>query len=432
MSETLTPGRPPGATDSGADSAPVIPATLGESFRSYVAKVRSGEIGSLPAAIGIVGLYAFFAIAQSSFASTGNIYNIVREGGPRAIMAMGLVFVLLLGEIDLSAGVVGSAAAIFGVVLSAKHGAPWPLAILGATVFGAVCGLVLGWLRARVGIPSFVVTLAAFIAFQGVEILVMNASTGTLSISDNTLIKLDNGRLTPTQGWIFLVICMAGYAAVKFVQRGSRARQGLVVEQWSLFGLRILGLVAIGGVFVYLLNVDEAASWQQREGIHQWGVPLAVPIIVGLLVILTFILSKTRYGRHVYAVGGSNEAARRAGIQVQGIRISVFVICSTLSAFSGLLLASESRSINVADGGGNTLLLAVAAAVIGGTSLMGGRGRVVDGVLGAVALAILINGMSDLLQGTNAAAWQFIVEGIVLLVAAGVDALSRHSGRASS
>jgi D-xylose transport system permease protein len=432
MSETLTPGRPPGATDAAGSVTASVPTSLGESFHSYVSKVRSGEIGSLPAAIGIVGLYVFFAIAQSSFASTGNIYNIVREGGPRAIMAMGLVFVLLLGEIDLSAGVVGSAAAIFGVVLSAKHGAPWPLAILGATVFGAVCGLVLGWLRARVGIPSFVVTLAAFIAFQGVEILVMNASTGTLSISDNTLIKLDNGRLTPTQGWFFLVICMAGYAAVKFLQRTSRTRAGLAVEPWSLFGLRVLGLAVIGGVLVYLLNVDEAASWQQREGIHQWGVPLAVPIIVGLLVILTFILSKTRYGRHVYAVGGSNEAARRAGIQVQGIRISVFVICSTLSAFSGLLLASESRSINVADGGGNTLLLAVAAAVIGGTSLMGGRGRVVDGVLGAVALAILINGMSDLLQGTNAAAWQFIVEGIVLLVAAGVDALSRHSGRASS
>jgi D-xylose transport system permease protein len=345
---------------------------------------------------------------------------------------MGLVFVLLLGEIDLSAGVVGSTAACFGAVLSVKHNIAWPIAVVGSAAFGAASGALLGWLRARIGIPSFVVTLAAFISFQGAQILVIGSGSGQVTISDKVLLQLDNGRLTPALGWVYLVIGVAVFAAVRLIQLATRRRQGLAVEPAALTIARIGALAVGGAVFVYFCNIDQALDWQQREGIHIRGVPWPVPIIAVFLAILTFLLNKTRYGRHVYAVGGNDEAARRAGIPVRVIRTSVFIICSTMAAFSGLFFASELNGVNTQEGGGNTLLLAVAAAVVGGTSLAGGRGRVVDAVLGGFALTILAYGMSDLIKGGNAAAYQFIITGIVLLLAAAVDALSRHAGRVTS
>jgi D-xylose transport system permease protein len=423
-------------TDRRAEAAPVVtaavPRSIGETFTNYRSRLRSGEIGSMPAVIGIALLVVIFAIAQPGFWSISSFVSILQESAPTVTLAMGLVFVLLLGEIDLSAGVVGSTAASFGAILSVKHNLAWPIAILGSAAFGAVAGTLLGWLRARVGIPSFVVTLAAFISFQGAQILVIGSSSGQVTISDKMLIELDNGRLTPVLGWVYLVVGVGLYAAVKLVQVASRRRQGLAVEPISMLLFRIVALAAGGAVFVYFCNVDEALDWQQREGIHIRGVPWPVPIIAVLLAMLTFVLNKTRYGRHVYAVGGNDEAARRAGIPVRAIRTSVFVICSGMAAMSGLFFASQLNGVNTQEGGGNTLLLAVAAAVVGGTSLAGGRGRVVDAVLGGLALGILQYGMSDLIKGGNASAYQFIITGIVLLLAAAVDALSRHAGRATS
>ncbi len=423
-------------TDHRSDAAPVVTATVprsfGESFNNYRGRLRTGEIGSVPAVIGIALLVVIFSVAQSGFWSVSSFVSIVQESAPTITLAMGLVFVLLLGEIDLSAGVVGSTAACFGAILSVKHNLAWPIAIIGSAAFGAASGLLLGWLRARIGIPSFVVTLAAFISFQGAQILVIGSGSGQVSISDKVLIQLDNGRLTPALGWVYLVIGVALYAAVKLVQVATRRRQGLAVEPAALTFARIAALGVGGAVFVYFCNIDEALGWQQREGIHIRGVPWPVPIIAVFLAILTFFLNKTRYGRHVYAVGGNDEAARRAGIPVRVIRTSVFIVCSTMAAFSGLFFASELNGVNTQEGGGNTLLLAVAAAVVGGTSLAGGRGRVVDAVLGGFALTILAYGMSDLIKGGNAAAYQFIITGVVLLLAAAVDALSRHAGRVTS
>ena len=420
------------STDAAPAVTAAVPRTLGEAYNSYFRRVRTGEIGSLPAIIAIIVLFIFFSMAQSGFASMSNVDSIINEGAPTIFLAMGLVFVLLLGEIDLSAGVVGSSAACLGAVLSVRHGVAWPLAILAAAAFGAVAGTLLGWLRSRIGIPSFVVTLAAFIAFQGVQILVLGSNTGVLTITDKTLVNLDNGRMAPALGWVFMVIGVALYAAVKFVQRVGRARRGLAVEPMGLLLIRIGALLAGGIIAVYMFNRDQALSWQSREGLHIWGVPYIVVVIVAFLAVLGFVLGKTRYGRHVYAVGGNDEAARRAGIPVVVVRMSVFVICSAMAGFSGIVLASQNAGVNTQQGGGNTLLLAVAAAVIGGTSLMGGRGRIVDAVLGGVALAILQNGMSNLIRSGNSAAWKLIVEGIVLLLAAAVDALSRHAGRSTS
>ena len=415
------------SADPGGIVAARIPQTFRGTAHSYLRHLRSGETGSVPAVVGALVLMAIFGIAQSNFLSSSNLADIVQQAAPTTIMAMGLVFVLLLGEIDLSAGVVGSTAAAFGAVLSVKHGMPWYVAILGSAAFGAVVGLLLGWLRARIGIPSFVVTLSAFIAFQGVQILVIDSKSNGIQISDQILHNLYFGRLAPAVGWILLVVCVLAYAAVKLVQGAARRRQNLITEPVSVLGLRVAAMLVFGGLFVYLMNIDQAASWQQRAGIHQRGLPWSAVIILGLLVVLGFVLTKTRYGRHVFAVGGNEEASRRAGIRVLTIRTSVFVICSAMAAISGLTLAGQLGGVSTGDGAGNTLLLAVAAAVIGGTSLMGGRGRVVDAVLGGVVLAILQNGISDLLQGNNAAAYQLIIEGAVLLLAAAVDSLSRRT-----
>ena len=404
-----------------------IPQSLRGTMHSYVRHLRSGETGSVPAVVGAIVLMVIFGVAQSNFLTSSNLVAITEQAAPTTLMAMGLVFVLLLGEIDLSAGVVGSTAAAFGAVLSVKHGLSWPVVIIGSAAFGAVVGLLLGWLRARIGIPSFVVTLSAFIAFQGVQILVINSKSNGIQISDQTLHNLYFGRLTPIAGWIVLVACVALYGLVKLIQAAARRRQNLATEPVSVLGLRLAAMLVFGGLFVYVMNIDQAASWQQREGIHQRGVPWSSVYILGLLIVLSFGLTKTRYGRHVFAVGGNEEAARRAGIRVLTIRTSVFVICSGMAAISGLALAGQLGGVSTGDGSGNTLLLAVAAAVIGGTSLMGGRGRVVDAILGGVVLAILQNGISDLLQGNNAAAYQLIIEGAVLLLAAAVDSLSRRA-----
>jgi D-xylose transport system permease protein len=417
------------AANPAASVTALIPQTLGGTFRSYIRSVRSGETGSVPAVVGALVLMAIFGIAQGNFLSSSNIVAIVQQSAPTTIMAMGLVFVLLLGEIDLSAGVVGSTAAAFGAVLSVKHGMPWYVAILGSAAFGGVVGLFLGWLRAKLNIPSFVVTLSAFIAFQGVQILVINSKSNGVQVSDQTLHDLYFGRISPIAGWIVLVAGLVLYVLVKFVQNAARRRKGLAIVPLSVLGLRALAIAVFGGVFVYLMNIDQSVAWQQREGIHQWGVPWSSVIILGLLVVLGFTLTKTRYGRHVFAVGGNEEAARRAGIRVLSIRTSVFVLCSALAALSGLILAGQLGGVSTGDGAGNTLLLAVAAAVIGGTSLMGGRGRIVDAILGGVVLAILQNGISDLLQGNNASAYELIIEGAVLLLAAAVDSVSRRARR---
>ena len=417
------------AANPAANVTALIPQTLGGSFRAYLRNLRGGETGSVPAVVGALILMVIFGVAQGNFLSSSNLVAIVQQAAPTTIMAMGLVFVLLLGEIDLSAGVVGSTAAAFGAVLSVKHGMPWYVAILGSAAFGGVVGLVLGWLRAKLGIPSFVVTLSAFIAFQGVQILVINSKSNGIQVSDQTLHDLYFGRLSPAAGWIVLVVSVLLYVLVKLVQSAARKRRKLAVEPVAVLGLRALAIAVFGGVFVYLMNIDQSVAWQQREGIHQWGVPWSSVIILGLLVVLAFVLTKTRYGRHVFAVGGSEEAARRAGIRVLAIRTSVFVLCSGLAALSGLILAGQLGGVSTGDGTGNTLLLAVAAAVIGGTSLMGGRGRIVDAILGGVVLAILQNGISDLLQGNNASAYELIIEGSVLLLAAAVDSMSRRARR---
>lgn len=398
--------------------------TVASIVRDYVARIRGGDLGALPAVLGLVVLCTFFGIMRPAFFSERNFANLFTQGAGVAVIAMGLVFVLLLGEIDLSAGFASGVCAAVLAQVVAVHGYPWYVAVLAALATGVVIGLVLGFLVAKVGIPSFVVTLAGFLAFQGTVLLLIKGGTN-ISIGDDVIVAIENNNLPPWLGWALVVLAGGGYAAVQLLSHRRRQARGLVVEPIAIPLARIAGLVLILGGSVYFLNIERSINPLINS---LKGVPIVVPIIGILLIVWTFVLRRTAYGRHIYAVGGNREAARRAGINVDRIRISVFVICSFMAAIGGIILASKGRSVDPNTGGSNVLLYAVGAAVIGGTSLFGGKGRVFDAVLGGAVIAVIDNGMGlmELSSGQK-----FVFTGSVLLLAAGVDALSRRRAAAS-
>ena len=424
-----------------ASTAP-IEGGLRDYFRTYLQRVRSGDLGSLPAAAGLVLLVVIFSIAEQAFFSLGNFANLITQAAPSVLLAMGLVFVLLLGEIDLSAGaasgVGGATAAVF-----IHNGMPWPVAVILSLAVGFIIGYFIGIMRAKVYVPSFVITLALFLALQGVVLWVVDSvhASGNISLQSDTLNALENKNMPVWLGWVLGVVCVAGYIGMKLFDAHARRSRGLAAEPAVVMGLKILLVAALIFVPIFFLNQDRALHKESTTDTVNGkivrvphkpleGVPWIVPVIIVLVVALGFVLSRTRYGRHIYAVGGSDEAARRAGIRVDAIRISVFVICSMMAVVSGVVLASR-IGVNSAQGGGNTLLLAVGAAVIGGTSLFGGKGKITDAVIGGLVVAVIINGMSDLIKGENSSAIQFIVTGGVLALAATVDALSRRRAGAA-
>ncbi|MCX5602888.1 ABC transporter permease [Streptomyces phaeochromogenes] len=394
-------------------------ASLRSVARNYVDRVRGGELGALPAVLGLIVLCVFFAALRPVFLSELNFANLLTQGAGSIAIAMGLVFVLLLGEIDLSAGYASGVCAAVLAILLTDHGWPWYGAAGAAILTGTVIGLVLGLLVAKVGIPSFVVTLAAFLGFQGIVLMLLKEGTN-ISIRDETILAVANNNLSPALGWVLLAVSVGAYAAIQLRQNRNRRRRRLAPAPLTLLAVRIGGLAVLGAIAVHLLNQERSRNIIVDS---LKGVPIVVPVIATLLVAGTFLLQRTSFGLHIYAVGGNAEAARRAGINVAAIRISAFVICSALAAVGGIIAASRGNSVDPNTGGSNVLLLAVGAAVIGGTSLFGGRGRVVDAVLGGMVVAVIQNGMG--LMGYSSGV-KYAVTGSVLLVAAGVDALSRR------
>ncbi|MFI6260832.1 sugar ABC transporter permease [Micromonospora sp. NPDC051006] len=400
--------------------AAVTPApTVGGHARNYWSRVRGGDIGALPAVLGLLVLCTVFSIARPSFLTAGNFANLFTQGAAITLIAMGLVFVLLLGEIDLSAGYAsGVCAAVLANVVTVL-GYPWYVAALAAICTGVVIGATLGFLVAKIGIPSFVVTLAGFLAFQGIALMLMKEGSN-ISVRDETLVAISNRNLPPLLGWILVLVAVVGYAAVQLLRHRNRAARGLLTDPLAVVLARIGGLALILGLAVFILNLERSRNVLITS---LKGVPIVVPIIALLLVVWTFVLQRTSYGRHVYAVGGNREAARRAGINVDRIRISVFVICSTMAAVGGIVAASRANSVDPNTGGSSVLLYAVGAAVIGGTSLFGGKGRVLDAVLGGAVIAVIDNGMG--LMGYSSGV-KYVLTGVVLLLAATVDAFSRR------
>jgi D-xylose transport system permease protein len=392
--------------------------TLKGAASNYLSRVKAGDIGSLPAVLGLISLIAVFGAMSEFFLTNRNFANLLTQAAPVIVIAMGLVFVLLLGEIDLSAGYASGVCGAVLVLLVTNEGWSWYTALTASIAVGALLGVLIGTLVSRLGIPSFVVTLAAFLAFQGV-LLLLAGEGGTIPIADKTILAVENSNLSPMQGWILWAVSSAAYVLGGLNRINSRRKAGLVVELTQLWAMKTLALLIITGGAVFQLNQERGLSATNSTK----GVPIVAPLILVILIAGTFLLSRTAFGRHIYAVGGNAEAARRAGINVKRVRTIAFVLCSALAAVAGMLFASRMNSISPSTGGSSTLLYAVGAAVIGGVSLFGGKGRMRDAILGGLVVAVIDNGMGLLGYGAGI---QYLVTGAVLLVSAGVDAVSRR------
>ena len=374
-------------------------------------RVKSGDLGSAPILFGVVLVALFFYSKDSVYLSAGNLSNLIVQMAGVSAVAMGVVFVLLLGEIDLS---IGSVSGVAGVVVAelqlpdSGHQYNGLIAIAAALAVGAIIGMTQGSFVAFIGVPSFVVTLAGLLFFQGVIIKALPQSV--IVIQDSTINNVANYYFGDTAGWIIATIVTVAYAAVAVGSVIARRRHGITSDNLVLVALKV-GAVA-------LVSYGVVAELNRAN-----GVPFAGVLIVALAVFWTYIAKRTTFGRHVYAVGGNAEAARRAGISVPRIRVLVFGISGLMAAVGGVIFASRLNSVNTAAGGGTLLLDAISAAVIGGTSLFGGRGEVKSALLGALIISMIANGIA--LVG-YAAYIQLMVTALILLAAVTLDTLLRR------
>jgi D-xylose transport system permease protein len=401
--------------------APGAPAreTVGAYARRWLTDVRSGELGSLPIIVGLVVIAIVFQIQNDRFLTASNFVNLIVQTAPYAVIAMGVTFALLLGEIDLSIGFVSGVGGVAIALLLAPDGNELPTAVAIVVVLAAGIGIGVlhGLIITKVGVPSFVVTLAGLLAWNGVVLLLIG-SRGTVILQNDFVIGLANDFMAPGLAWLLMIACVALYAAVLLARMRTRQKAGLANDPIVIIALRIAGLAVVLAVVVAVANQDR-------------GIPYSGILVGALLLGLTYVLNRTRFGRHVYAVGGNAEAARRAGIDVDRVKIACFALVSVLAVLGGIILASRLRSVDTNTGGGQALLYPIAAAVIGGTSLFGGRGTMKAALLGAIVMIGIDNGLGllGLSSGTK-----FVVTGGVLLLAVTVDSISRrgraHSGRA--
>ncbi|MCH6230256.1 ABC transporter permease [Microbacterium sp. CFH 31415] len=386
--------------------------------RAWWQRVRSGDMGALPAIGGLVVLGILFTALSPFFLTERNFANLLNQAATLVVLGMALVFVLLLGEIDLSAGVAGGVGMALFVVLNSQFDVPWPLALLLGFGFGFLIGAFIGFFVARVGIPSFVVTLGLFLGLQGLALVIIGPG-GLFRVEVPELIALQNGNLPVWGGWAMLAIMLIISAATSLWDRARRTRAGVPNRAISLVFIKLAVIAVLGGTVVYILNQDRGQSVNAVQ-----GVPNVVPIVLVILWVGTFALDRTKFGRYIYAIGGNAEAARRSGVKVRWIKWWAFVICSSLAVFSALLSVSRVGTVD-ATVGRDIVLSGVAAAVVGGVSLFGGKGRLMHAAIGALVIATITNGLAllNLPAGVN-----LLVTGGVLILAATVDAVSRLRG----
>jgi D-xylose transport system permease protein len=411
-------------TTTTAGGVKVVKPTVASHLNDYWGRVRGGDLGSIPAVLGLIVLALIFGVARDTFFSALNFANLFSQSAQVVFIAMGLVFVLLLGEIDLSAGFASGVCGAIMAIMLTEQGWPWYGAIPAAMLTGILIGFLLGLLVAKLGIPSFVVTLAAFLAFQGILLQLLGGGKN-ISINDTFVLKLANNNLSVGVSWALALVGVIGYAVTQLNRVRSRAARGLVTDPMGIVLMRI-GAVAVIVLLTTAILTQERSINPILNSVK--GVPIVAPIIAVFLILWTFVLGRTTYGRHVYAVGGNTEGARRAGIPVDRIRISVFVIGSFMASIGGILAVSRANSVDPNTGGSNILLYSVGAAVIGGTSLFGGKGKVINAVIGGAVIAVIDNGMG--LMGFQSGT-KYIVTGLILLVAASVDALARRRAAAT-
>ncbi|MCX8530117.1 MAG: ABC transporter permease [Rhodoluna sp.] len=398
--------------------------TTRDQLSSYISRLKAGDMGPLPAVGAAILLMALFSFLSNVFLTPINLTNLLVQSATLIMLTSALVFVILLAEIDLSAGVTfGTGMAIF-VKLNQSSPNTWILNLLLAFVFGVAVGWFMGFFVAKIGVPSFVISLALYLAFPGVMLIILGEG-GILTLQVPEVMAIMNGTMPLWAGWLLLVICLAVTAAMSLWDRSRRIKANLPVRPLPLLAMKLGGMAIIGAVVVQICNIDRRQGGLLSSSSPDYhpiqGMPIVVPFVVVILFICTFMLDRTRYGRHLYAVGGNPEAARRAGIKVAKIRMTAFIICSTLAMIAGVF--NVSRIGNVESGAGKSIVLeGVAAAVVGGVSLFGGRGRLAYAALGAFVISTIDNGLG--LLGVPAGL-NFIITGGVLLIAATIDALAR-------
>ena len=379
-----------------------------------IRRIVQGDLASLRVVIGLAVIWAIFQFQNDRFLSAENLTNLMLQITAVGLISVGVVYVLLLGEIDLSVGAVSGLAAAVMAVLNVKHGWSPYLAIAAAVLVGTAIGLLQGSLFSRFIVPSFVVTLAGLLAWQGALLQVLG-STGSINLTNPKITGLANTFYSDAAGWIFVAIGIGAYGAVLANNYRRRHAAGLDGAGMTTQLVRFVLIAAAAIVAVAVLNSDR-------------GVPLALLILFAFVIGMEYVAKRTRFGRHVFAVGGNAEAARRAGIRVDRIRVVVFGIAGTMAAIGGIMAASRLLAVNQGSGGSELLLLAIAGPVIAGTSLFGGRGSVWTALLGALVIGSIANGM-DLLALSSAV--KFMVTGGVLLLAVIVDAIARQQRQAS-
>ncbi|KYF64751.1 ABC transporter permease, partial [Sorangium cellulosum] len=363
-------------------------------------RLRQGDASSLPVLLGLVLIWGIFASQNENFLSARNLTNLVLQIAAMGTISVGIVLVLLLGEIDLSVGAVSGMSAAVMAILNVQHGVSPALSLLAGVATGAAIGLAQGLWLTRFRVPSFVVTLAGLLAWQGALLWVLG-TTGTVNVDDPLLSGLAGTFLSPALGWALGAACVGMVIVGQAMTLRRRVRAGLPPLSMGAMAARVAGVLALVPAVVGLLNADR-------------GVPLALLLLLGFVIGFDLLLRRTRFGRHVFAVGGNAEAARRAGIRVDAIRVAVFTLCGALAAAGGILATSRLLAVNQSSGGGDVLLNAIAAAVIGGTSLFGGRGTVWSALTGALLIGSISNGM-DLLALPSSV--KFMVTGAALLAA---------------
>jgi D-xylose transport system permease protein len=385
---------------------------LGDLVLERLRRFRAGEVGSLPVVVGLAAIVTFFGLKNSQFLTAGNFDNLVVQMAGVTTIAIGVVFVLLLGEIDLSIGYVSGVGGVTVALLQQpdkSYQIAGLAAILVAVAVGALIGAFQGSFVALLGVPSFVVTLAGLLAWQG-GILQALGTQGVITIQNSTVNDISNYQFSKTWGWGLAIAATALYAATLLASAFSRRRAGVQIRFAWLLALRI---ALVAGVCFFVVVVCNRAG----------GVPFPGVMIAVLVVVWTYVAKRTTFGRHVYAVGGNAEAARRAGINVKRIRIIVFMISGAMAALGGVVFAAQITSVDLSAGGGTILLDAISAAVIGGTSLFGGRGEVKNALLGAALIATIANGINTV-QYSDAI--KFIVTGVILLAAVTLDTVLRR------
>lgn len=406
------------AAESATEARPAVGQreSFREGFKAWTLNIQAGDIGSLPVVLGILVITIIFQVQNDKFLSAQNLTNLIVQMAPIAFISTGVVFVLLIGEIDLSVGVMSGVGGIIIARLLIPDGneVPWFVAVFVAAIVAIIVGTIHGLLVTKLGVPSLIVTLATLFIGMGV-VLELAGQQGLIRVQDSTVIGIANTFLSPTVSWLVALLAVVAFAATQFAGDNANLVQGLPAQSWAAFGSKVAIAALSAAAVVMVTNKDR-------------GLPL-VGLLMGVTVVGWLIVAeRTRFGRHIYAVGGNAEAARRAGINVDRVRIACFIIASFMAAFGGLILASRLRSVDNSAGRGDLLLNSIAAAVIGGTSLFGGRGKITSAIQGALVIAAVNSGMG-LLGWTSSR--KFMVTGAILLLAVTIDSVTRRTRQTS-